>query len=106
MGIAEGIQVSDELQKPERLMKLQHPLRADRDRMEVYYIDNIGSETETEKEIESWCRELWYKKDQLLDQFSQEKKFPNKYDHPFKVNFLQLNEFIKSNQNKKNKSER
>ena len=45
MGMAEGIQ------KPERLMKLQHPLRADRDRMEVYFIDNIGSETETEIEI-------------------------------------------------------
>ena len=47
---------SDELQKPEIAMKLQHPLRADPDAMKVFFIATDGNETEIEEEVDIYYR--------------------------------------------------
>ena len=51
---------------------------------------DISRVPQSDKEMENWCRDLWYSKDDLLEQFKKNNTFPGKYDNPFKVNHLEL----------------
>ena len=54
MNIYQKVTANSELQKSEEKMNLEHPLRADPDRMEVFFISNIDSQSlEAKVKLES-----------------------------------------------------
>jgi len=53
------------------------------------------------EDLEKWCRDKWYEKDEMLEKFKKDGKFDGKYENPLKVNPLDL--YSEQNSSKKKK---